>query len=162
MLEVGNFQSDFMHTQSRTHFGAWCIVSSPLILGMDVTNHALVDSVWDIVSNQEAIAVNQAWAGHPGRFLRGSHTYQIWAKKLSGGAQAVLVINSGSASVDSMDLPLRDLDLDAETKYTVRDIWAKADLPQVSSSIWKTGDIAAYDSVFVRFTRAEIDGEIWV
>ena len=33
--------------------------------GMDVTDKALVDSVWDIISNKEAIAVNQAWAGHP-------------------------------------------------------------------------------------------------
>jgi alpha-galactosidase len=157
MLEVGNLLGDFMHTQSRTHFGAWCIVSSPLILSLDVTNDALVDSVWDILSNDEAIAVNQAWAGHPGRLLRGTATYQLWAKKLPGGVQAILVINSGPAAVGSMDLLLGDLGLDAEKRYAVRDIWAKTDLLEVASGSWKTGDISAYDSVFVRFTPVEID-----
>merc|ERR1711874_871157 len=66
MLEVGYFQGTHAVTQSRTHFGAWCIVSSPLILGFDVTNGDLMDSMWDIITNEEAIAVNQAWAGHPG------------------------------------------------------------------------------------------------
>ena len=50
----------------RAHFGAWCIVSSPLTIGFDVTDTALLDSVWPTISNQEAIAVNQNWAGHPG------------------------------------------------------------------------------------------------
>lgn len=35
MLEVGNMDT---YEQSRAHFGAWCIVSSPLILGHDLTN----------------------------------------------------------------------------------------------------------------------------
>jgi hypothetical protein len=30
---------------------------------------ALVESVWDIISNKEAVEVNQAWAGHPGRLV---------------------------------------------------------------------------------------------
>ena len=37
------------------------------------------------------------------------------------------------------------------------DIWAKTDLLEVASGSWKTGDISAYDSVFVRFTPVEID-----
>ena len=79
MLEVGNFGGDGTGdgtgggtgdgaaatavAESRTHFGAWCIVSIPLILGLDLTDSGRVDSVWDIISNREAIAVNQQWAG---------------------------------------------------------------------------------------------------
>ena len=73
MLEVGNFgyerngaANDQAFVESRTHFGAWCVVSSPLMLGLDVTDAARLDAVWPILSNAEAIAVNQAWAGHPG------------------------------------------------------------------------------------------------
>ena len=98
MLEVGRVAEpapNTSYTWNRAHFGAWCIVSSPLILGLDVTDHALVDSVWDIVSNEEAIAVNQVWAGHPGRFLRGTDKYQIWAKKLPGGVQAPHALPNG-------------------------------------------------------------------
>jgi hypothetical protein len=63
MLEVGNMPS---HIEDRSHFGAWCITSSPLILGHDITNTTLNDQIWDIVGNTEAIDVNQAWYGHPG------------------------------------------------------------------------------------------------
>eukprot|EP00456_Euglypha_rotunda_P047149 TRINITY_DN37590_c0_g1_i2.p1 TRINITY_DN37590_c0_g1~~TRINITY_DN37590_c0_g1_i2.p1 ORF type:complete len:269 (-),score=49.48 TRINITY_DN37590_c0_g1_i2:11-739(-) len=72
MLEVGvtNSQTDNVPTlnyvEARSHFGAWCVVSSPLVLGFDLTNETTVQSVWDIVTNTEAININQQWAGFPG------------------------------------------------------------------------------------------------
>jgi alpha-galactosidase len=53
----------------RAHFGAWCIVSSPLYLGFDLFDQTIMDAVLDVVGNREAIAVNQRWAGHPGTWL---------------------------------------------------------------------------------------------
>jgi len=52
-------------TWNRAHFGAWVIVSAPLILGMRLTDEVL-GPVLDVVGNREAIAINQQWAGHPG------------------------------------------------------------------------------------------------
>ena len=83
MLEVGNFPAQLNATQysmDRTHFGAWCTVSAPLIIGYDVTNSNTTDRVWDILTNDEALAVSQTWAGHPGTLLDQSsetwhHTY---------------------------------------------------------------------------------------
>lgn len=46
-------------TEARSHFGAWCIVSSPLILSHDLNNDTIGDQVWPIIANKEAIAVNQ-------------------------------------------------------------------------------------------------------
>eukprot|EP00966_Prymnesium_polylepis_P334609 7389977-Prymnesium_polylepis.1 len=71
MLEVGRIAVDgqLHHGWNRAHFGAWCVVSAPLILGLDVTQPALVGPVIDIITNPEAIAVNQAWAGHPGALV---------------------------------------------------------------------------------------------
>ena len=57
MLEVGRMPSV---VEDRTHFGAWCIISAPLILGLDLRDDKEVDRVWDIITNKEAIAVNQA------------------------------------------------------------------------------------------------------
>ena len=54
---------------NRAHFGAWCVVSSPLILGLDITQPTLLAPVIDIITNPEAIAVNQAWTGHPGALV---------------------------------------------------------------------------------------------
>ena len=51
----------------RSHFGAWCIVSSPLILSHDVNDEDINSKVWPIIGNREAISINQDWAGHSGR-----------------------------------------------------------------------------------------------
>jgi len=45
--------------ESRTHFSAWAVTSSPLVLGLDMTNQTAMDIAYPIVSNQEVIAVNQ-------------------------------------------------------------------------------------------------------
>ncbi len=52
--------------EERTHFGAWAIISSPLIISMDINNLTVMDKSWPLISNKEVLAVNQAWFGHPG------------------------------------------------------------------------------------------------
>ena len=77
MLEVGNFgcnqgQSCNQTTppiEDRSQFGMWAIVSSPLILSFEL-RATVLDRVWDFLSNQEAIAINQHWSGSPGRLFR--------------------------------------------------------------------------------------------
>eukprot|EP00928_Gymnodinium_smaydae_P087600 TRINITY_DN71845_c0_g1_i1.p1 TRINITY_DN71845_c0_g1~~TRINITY_DN71845_c0_g1_i1.p1 ORF type:complete len:546 (+),score=51.84 TRINITY_DN71845_c0_g1_i1:91-1728(+) len=69
MLEVGLVDGSMEWNQA--HFGAWCITSSPLILGLDLTDDQLLSRILHIIGNNEAIAVNQAWVGHPGRFVFG-------------------------------------------------------------------------------------------
>ena len=66
--------------------GAHVIMSSPLILSIDITDPATgsatgkpagcpscpnqLDLYWDIIANKEAIAVNQQWAGSVGALIR--------------------------------------------------------------------------------------------
>jgi len=52
--------------ETRTHFGAWSIVSSPLTLSHDVNDAAITAKIWDVISNTEALGVNQAYFGHSG------------------------------------------------------------------------------------------------
>lgn len=66
MLEVGMMPSP---AEDRSHFGAWVITSNPLILGFDLRDAGVLDRVWGIIANDELIAINQAWAGHPGRLV---------------------------------------------------------------------------------------------
>ena len=73
MLEVGcaagpggSSDSGLTFAESRTHFGGWCIVSSPLTLSHDVNNDTITDFIWPIISNTEAIAVNQNYFGFSG------------------------------------------------------------------------------------------------
>jgi hypothetical protein len=51
--------------------GAWCTVSSPLTLGLNLLDPNLA-KVIPFITNKEAIAVNQNYAGHPG-FLVASY-----------------------------------------------------------------------------------------
>mmetsp|Transcript_27563 Transcript_27563/g.83917 ORF Transcript_27563/g.83917 Transcript_27563/m.83917 type:complete len:358 (-) Transcript_27563:60-1133(-) len=69
MLEVGckHGPGDGLNeAETRSHFGAWVIVSSPLVLSHDVNDPAVSDAIWPIISNKKAIQINQAWAGHSG------------------------------------------------------------------------------------------------
>ncbi len=47
-------------------------VSSPLVLGLDLTNETNMDLFWPIITNHEAIAVNEAWVGDAGTLLKQS------------------------------------------------------------------------------------------
>lgn len=73
MLEVGcaagpGGQSDSGLTleETRSHFGAWAIVSSPLTLSHDTNNDTISDFIWPIISNKEVITINQAYYGYSG------------------------------------------------------------------------------------------------
>lgn len=122
--------------ESRAHFGAWCIVSSPLILSVDLSDDAAYDAAWPIISNTDAIRVSQATAGDVGRLIlqsaaaenldnltvyHGSHCevvwlnqqlprWTVWAKTLdkNGSEVAVLVINNrdGVLPAVSISVPL--------------------------------------------------------
>lgn len=71
MLEVGNLKNSAM---DRAHFAAWCVVSSPLILGHDLTNNDTQDRVWPTITNKRAISISQSFAegsrSHPGGLVR--------------------------------------------------------------------------------------------
>lgn len=60
--------------ETRTHFGAWAIVSSPLTLSHDVNDDTISDMIWPIIANKEALEVNQAYSGHSGSQFKASDT----------------------------------------------------------------------------------------
>lgn len=172
MLEVGCTAQGHSLTavETRTHFGAWCIVSSPLILSHDVDDDSVVDEIWPIISNKEAIAINQAWAGHSGSpFKQAAHTialpglsnvdgtwlwesasvpsWQYFYKPLGGGRAAVLMINH-DAKAQELTLDPHDIPgLVCSGVCTVRDVWAHQDLPAIQGTLARS--IASHDSAFL-------------
>merc|ERR1711871_939167 len=107
------------------------------------------------MGNREAIAVNQAWHGHPGRFVWkgsvGNTHYSIHAKALANGAQAVLLYNTDGNANLNVELPLKLFGLSPSATYTVRDVWAKKTLGDVQSN-WTVEQLYPHDSRFVVFT----------
>jgi len=163
-LEVGNFPpGPLAFVESRTHFGAWCVVSSPLYLSTSLLDEARMATVWPVISNKEAIQVNQMWHGHPGRLVlegtSGTSHWQCWAKHGPSGAQAVLVLNAGSESINTT-IPFDRLGLPCHsggdgtsnaTSCSARDIWAHADLAPMADA-WTVTGLGPHDSRFVVFT----------
>mmetsp|Transcript_27285 Transcript_27285/g.59257 ORF Transcript_27285/g.59257 Transcript_27285/m.59257 type:complete len:281 (+) Transcript_27285:1-843(+) len=169
MLQVGNGMS---FVESRTHFSAWCIVSSPLILSFDLSNSTMRSHLWPIIANPDALAVNQKWAGHPGRLVASSShnftagvahgarcpcctdpskcesydfpTWQVWVKPQPGGFMAALVINISEEPQD-VTVSLKTLGLTTEAAE-VRDLW-QGDVRQVSDNL--TTHLAPHDCYFV-------------
>jgi len=158
MLEVGcqhgppgdDLSPGLSLDETYSHFGAWCITSSPLTLSHDVNDDKVMDEVWPIISNREAIAINQAWAGHSGSpFLQSAEIvrldsvdwqgpktvpiivkaprWQYFYKPLGGGRVAVLMMNHGNQS-DTLRLDMQDVPQLACHRCRVRDVWAQRDL----------------------------------
>ena len=85
MMEVGRVNGSL--AWNRAHFGAWCVVSAPLVLGLDLSDRDALAAIVPVVANPEAIAINQQWSGHPGRLVAeffvagdGALPVQLWAK----------------------------------------------------------------------------------
>ena len=113
------------------------------------------------------IAVNQAWAGHPGRLAAeggpsdpapaGPKAYQVWAKAMPDGGQAVFVVNQGGKTLTDIKVDLTALGLKPSSgdRYTGRDIWRLKDIGTVSSGTWTIASLDSHDSEFVRFSKAK-------
>ena len=60
MMEVGNFNGHdpLRFNEERTHFGLWCIVSSPLVLGFNLSDSVAMDRVWPVITNTEGVRLS--------------------------------------------------------------------------------------------------------
>jgi hypothetical protein len=145
--------------ETRTHFAAWCIVSSPLTLSHDINNDATMDKVWPVIANPESIAVNQAYFGHSGSTFKpsndvGSNLYFYKRMSQDGSSVAVLLINTHDAAID-MVLNFKDIPgLTCATTGTchVRNIFTRSDVGVFSGS-YSAAQIASHDSAFLMISN---------
>jgi hypothetical protein len=109
MLEVGRLATAL---EDRSHFGAWCVTSSPLILGYDLRDDSTTDRIWPLISNTEAIAINQVWVGHPGRQVR------VWTPSPSTSNYGANVTADANGEVELWVKPLMTAMTDTTTTTT--------------------------------------------
>ena len=57
MLALGMTGLD--ETMNRTHFSMWCMMNSPLMLGLDLRKVNKGDFLCDVITNRDIIALNQ-------------------------------------------------------------------------------------------------------
>lgn len=155
--------------ETRSHFGAWAIVSSPLTLSHDVNNATVTEQIWDVISNTEVLAVNQAYFGDSGgqyaasdrmleftdAFIERSNgreervsapAWQLLYKPVGSGKVAVLAMNSNDASED-IDVDFASVPGLACSHCPVRDIWNHKDLGAQQDKITVT--VASHDAAFL-------------
>jgi hypothetical protein len=130
MLEVGRGLSK---EEDRTHFGLWCIMASPLLIGCDMSN--LNSTTLALLRNKDLIALNQDTlclqayvAQHKG------DTYVLVKdiEKLYGTTRAVAFYNPSDQAAD-MSIAFEDLDLSGMVQ--VRDLYEQKDLDDMSGTI---------------------------
>ena len=94
-------------TMCRTHFTMWCMMNSPLMLGLDLRRVEKGVDIYNIIANKDIIALDQDALGVQAKriysslaserpdeeYIRDNNRLDILAKPLSDGSIAVSFIN---------------------------------------------------------------------
>ena len=146
---VGDFEWDGTLRSlrmNRAHFSMWCITSSPLLAGNDLRQDKTSLNITRILTNRQAIAVNQAYVSNAGDLLSvfnssatstKTDSLEIWLKPLPNSTVALALLNrdldgeTGSFVVNLADLDPTMLGLLADTDTSalschVHWIWEEA------------------------------------
>ncbi len=126
MLQVGNLREP---VGNKAHFSLWCILAAPLMAGNDL--RTMSDSVRDILTAPEIIAVNQDPRGIQGYKVYNKDGREIYNKPLTDGTTAVLLLNKNSKSAD-VTVTWDMVGLQGHQK--VRDLWSRKDLGHYDNS----------------------------
>ena len=122
MLEVGRGLTE---EEDKTHFGMWCMMSSPLLIGCDLND--IKGNALELMQNKELIAVDQDSLGLQAYVVKRENGGYVLVKDVEekyGLKRVVAFYNPTDAAIDmSVDFSLLDLAGDVK----VRDLFAKAD-----------------------------------
>jgi alpha-galactosidase len=161
------------YAQAQAEFAAWCVVSSPLILSFDMSNETEYAMWWPIVSNTEAIAVNQQYVSEAGHLVASSTeqwgpapvyhgadcevamnrtlpVWTVWAKAQPNNTLAAVALNTLEFDPISFSITVEQLGYPSNTVLAVRDLNAHVDLPNISGA-WNLA-LGPSGSQFVLFT----------
>jgi len=146
MLEVGN--KGLTQAESRAHFSFWCVLAAPLIAGNDV--RSMSADTLAILTNKDAIAVDQDALGKEGFRFRVETGREIWVRELANGEWAVCMLNTATTPADmTLDWSMTDW-IFKGVKFKVHDIWANKDIGTTEQPL--TQNVQSHDVVFVRLT----------
>ncbi len=155
MMEVGN--GGMTTSEDRAHFSMWCMLASPLIAGNDLTN--MSKETLEILTNKDAIAVNQDSLGIQGFKLTETDSLETWFKPLDKGDWAVCFLNRSSKTKEIDfdwktkvydEFAKRDLNA-TETTYEVMDIWTKKKLGKTKKTL--KSEVPSHDVLMLRLTK---------
>ncbi|MBE6672041.1 MAG: hypothetical protein E7599_00765 [Ruminococcaceae bacterium] len=124
MMQVGNGMS---YEEDKSHFSMWCMMSTPLMLGMDL--NSISEETLSIISNAELIALDQDPACIQATVAKTyGDSVEAWTKDLGAagsGTKAIALLNR-STREQTVTISFEELGL--KGVEVVRDLWAHADI----------------------------------
>jgi alpha-galactosidase len=149
MLEVGN--GDLTYDENVAHFTMWCMLAAPLMSGNDL--RSMPDEIHSILTNKEAIAVNQDSLGVQGHVSVDMGDKQVWVKKLSNDEWAVCFFNRSEKAWD-LNYNMMDIhELDGGL-YDIRDLWAHKNIGKTDRNVIAT--IPSHGVLMTRLTPTTV------
>ncbi|MBN1417000.1 MAG: glycoside hydrolase family 27 protein [Bacteroidales bacterium] len=159
MLEIGNGGQTI--TEYRTHFSLWCMLAAPLMAGNDL--RTMDDSIRDLLTNPEVIAVNQDTLGFQGFKFIDNGDLEVWVKALSGSEAAFCFLNRTSQVVDlnfnwkkmgiyHFSIAKNGFNL-WKNNYRVRDLWRHKQIGTTKENL-KT-KLAGHGAILVRLSAID-------
>jgi len=155
MLEVGNGMSE---NEDRAHFSLWCMLAAPLIAGNDIRK--MTEATKNILTNKEAIAVDQDKEGIEGFLYKAQDSVEIYVKPLSEDNWAICFLNrSGETkniTFNWQDEVIKDTlfnrTLDAnKVNYKLRDLWKKSNIGDTKKPL--KASIQSHDVLMLKTSR---------
>ncbi|WZL82313.1 glycoside hydrolase family 27 protein [Vallitaleaceae bacterium 9-2] len=123
MLQVGRGLS---FEEDKTHFAMWCMMSTPLMLGNDLTS--IAQETLEIVKNEELIAINQDKACRMPYVAVSDGEVEYWLKDLgeeNGTQKAIAILNRSDHDIE-VNIEWKALGLEKISK--IRDAWNHQDI----------------------------------
>jgi len=106
--------------ESQAQFSMWSIAAAPLIIGSDI--RSITPATLSMLTNPEALAIDQDPLGVQGTPISTSGNTQVWSKPLTGGDRAVALFNRGT-SPQLISTTARQVGLKSAHGYDLRDVW---------------------------------------
>lgn len=158
MLEVGR---GLTLEEDKTHFGMWCIMSSPLLIGCDMTT--ITPEAQVLMTNPELIALNQDTLGLQAYVVdrvKGAYLLVKDVVTLHGATRAIAIYNPTDAEVTRQ---VDFLSLDLGGKVVVRDLFEREDVGTFVATMDVTvpahGTRIYQLTAEQRYERAKYEGE---
>ena len=138
MLEVGvnKWGSSLTNEEAKTHFGMWCIMNSPLLIGCDMST--LSTANLNLLKNTELIALNQDPLYQQAYLACKINDCYVMVKdiEVANGTKRAFAIYNPNDEAKSVTLNFKDIDLAGNV--ALRDVYLKSDAGSYTESFQVT------------------------
>jgi alpha-galactosidase len=86
----------------------------------------MTHEIAEILTNKEAIAIDQDKLGQQGKRIRSQGGLEVWSKQLSDGSRAAALLNR-SSSPAQISVSWPEIGFPDSLTASVRDVWAHTD-----------------------------------